>query len=101
MLIPSLSQLFLNSPFSSSNSLQTSWHPDHPSSVAFSPLHIPDEEALDLAAGLTPPSSPIPSVLGLTASDDPPPMTYVYLIRNARRVYLVSMTVFHLWQGFK
>jgi hypothetical protein len=43
-------------------------HSDHLPSLAFSPLHIPDEEAMDLAAGLTPPSSPMPSsVLGLTS----------------------------------
>lgn len=33
----------------------------------FSPLHIPDEEAIDLAAGLTPSSSPVPSIMDLTS----------------------------------
>lgn len=39
-------------------------------STPFSPLHIPDDEAIGLAAGLTPPSSPIASMLGLSSTED-------------------------------
>jgi hypothetical protein len=50
-------------------------YPDRPehSSMPFSPLHIPDEEAMGMAGRLSPPSSPIPSVLDL-ASDIQSPM---------------------------
>ena len=43
------------------------------SSMPFSPMHIPDEEAMEMAGRLSPPSSPIPSVLDL-ASDIQSPM---------------------------
>jgi hypothetical protein len=46
---------------------------EHFNVASFSPLHIPDEEAVDMARGFSPPTSPIPSIHGM-ASDLASPM---------------------------
>jgi hypothetical protein len=64
----------------------------------FSPLHIPDEEALEMAAGLTPPASPIPSILGLSSDmGSPRYVVWVFVFKN--RIYIVAHIFFILPSG--
>ncbi|KAG7355027.1 filamentous hemagglutinin family outer membrane protein [Nitzschia inconspicua] len=59
----------------SDESLKDDGVPEHSNYTVFSPLHIPDEEAIGLAAGLTPPASPIPSMMESPSDMADPVMT--------------------------
>lgn len=50
----------------------------HNGSAFFSPLHIPDEEAVGLADGLTAPSSPTPSITDLASDVTSPVYVFVF-----------------------